>query len=70
MAQSEESLWENTVKLKLDVESKGLKMNTGKTKVGCTTRKRTEKKLLFVRIICKTLEFVSNRSILLQASDD
>jgi len=64
MAQSEESLRDKIVKWKSRLEVKGLKMNTGKTKVmfSCSMKDRVEEKCKWPCGVCK--KRVGNNSIL------
>jgi len=54
MAESEESLHDRIVKWKSGLEAKGLKMNTGKTKVNsCSMKDRVEEKAKWPCGVCK-----------------
>ena len=64
MAESEESLRDKIVKWKSELEAKGLKMNTGKTKVmfSCSMKRKVEEKGKWLCGVCK--KGVGNNSIL------
>ena len=64
MAESEESLRDKIVKWKSGLEAKGLKMNTGKTKVmfSCSMKDKAEEKGKWPCGVCK--KGVGNNSIL------
>jgi len=64
MAESEESLCDKIVKWKSGLEAKGLKMNTGKTKVmfSCSMKDKVEEKGMCPCGVCK--KGVGNNSIL------
>jgi len=64
MTESEESLPDKIVKWKSGLEAKGLKMNTGKTKVmfSCSMKVRVEEKGKWPCGVCK--KGVGNNSIL------
>jgi len=62
IAESEESLCDKIVKWKSGLEAKGLKMNTGKTKVSCSMKDKVEEKGKWLCGVCK--KGVGNNSIL------